>query len=118
MAANKEKQNLRFKKISQRLHNKVRYDGFSQDEITIIKTKKKLDQAEKELSYFWANAPRMNNNNVDWDRMTEQELDHFEYIYKQQERLLKKMSKFEDKGFKIDKILNLFMKLNITSASY
>jgi hypothetical protein len=36
MATNKEKQNLRFKNTSQRLHNKVRYDGFSKDEVTII----------------------------------------------------------------------------------
>lgn len=118
MAANKEKQNLRFKKTSQRMNKKVRYDGFSQDEILIIKTKKKLDHAEREMNDFWKNAPRKDNRSVNWDRMTEQELDHFEYIQSQQDRLLRRMNKFEDQGFEIDKIMNLFMKLNITSASY
>jgi hypothetical protein len=43
VAANKDKQNLRFKQTSQRLHSRVRYDGFTKDEVTLIKAQKQLD---------------------------------------------------------------------------
>jgi peptidoglycan hydrolase CwlO-like protein len=118
MGANKEKQNLRFKITSQRLHSKVRYDGFTKDEVTLIKTQKKLDQIEKELNQFWARVPRKDNGIVDWDSMSDETLDYFEYITKEQEKLSKKISKLEDNGFELDKVMNMFMQLNMKSASY
>jgi hypothetical protein len=118
MGACKEKQNLRFKITSQRLNKKVRYDGFSKEEITLIKIQKKLDQVNKDLNTFWADAPRNKNGAVDWDSMTEETLDYFDFITKEQEKLSKKISKFEDKGFDLDKIMNLFMQLNVRSASF
>lgn len=117
MGTCKEKQNLRFKITSERLSKKVRYDGFSKDEVSLIKTKKKLDQVNKDLNNFWVDAPRKNGA-VDWDNMSEETLDYFEFITKEQEKLSKKINKFEDKGFDLDSIMNLFKQLNIRSASY
>jgi hypothetical protein len=118
MAACKDKQNIRFKRISQSQNKKVRYDGFTKDEICLIKTQKKIDQYEKELNFFWSNAPRTENGVVDWESLSEEKLDVFEHINKEKEKLMNKISKLEDKGLDLDKIMNVFMKLNINSMSY
>ncbi|PHA02980.1 hypothetical protein COE51_01165 [Bacillus pseudomycoides] len=118
MGANKDKQNLRFKKISERMNRKVRYDGFTREEISLIKTQKKLEQYEKEISLFWAEAPRKNNGIVDWEIMSEKTLDYFEYITKEKDKLIDKINKLEEMGLNMEKIMNLFMKLNTRSASF
>ncbi|MBU7316115.1 hypothetical protein [Paenibacillus oleatilyticus] len=118
MAANKEKQNLRYKKTAQRIDKKVRYDGFTPEEIKIIKTQKKFEQYEKEMNTFWAYAPRNENKGVAWERLSEDEMNLFEYINKQKEKALKQIVKYENKGFSIDKIMERFMKLNVKSVCY
>jgi hypothetical protein len=118
VSTNKDKQNLRFKKVSERLNKKVRYDSFTPDEVKLIKAKKQYTQIERELNRFWATAPRLENNNVDWNNIDEQTLNYFEYINKQSEKLIKRISKLEDKGLDSDKIMNMFMLLNINSISY
>jgi len=118
MATSKEKQNLRFKITSQRINKKVRYDGFTKEEINLIKAKGKADQFDKELSQFWSKAPRNSNGVVNWDAMTESELDYFEYIFKQNEMAINKMSKLEENGVDVDKTLNMFMMLNTGSVSF
>jgi hypothetical protein len=118
MAANKEKQNLRFKITSQRLNKKVRYDNFTKDEVKLIKAHKKFEQFEKELNDFWKTAPRKENNNVDWESMSERELDLFERINKEHDKALKQISKLEDSGIDSDKVMYMFMIINVHSASY
>ncbi|PZT57469.1 hypothetical protein [Paenibacillus silvae] len=118
MATNKQKQNLRFKIVSQRIGKKIRYDGFTSREVEIIKSQKDLERYEKELGNFWTTAPRNSIGAVNWESMTENEIDLFEHINKQKEKAYKKVSKAEDEGYDIDKIMTLFMKLNINSASY
>ncbi|MBD5589123.1 hypothetical protein [Clostridium botulinum] len=117
MSTNKTKQNLRYKKTSERLNKKVRYDGLSKDEVKYIKSKKQYEQIEKDLNNFWTTAPRKQNNSVDWESMSESELNYFDYIYKESEKLLKTLSKLED-TIDVDKTLNIFLQLNCKSASY
>lgn len=117
MSTNKTKQNLRYKKVSERLNKKVRYDGLSKDEVKYIKSKKQYEQIEKDLNNFWATAPKKQNNSIDWESMSESELDYFDYMYKASEKLLKVLSKLEDK-IDVDKTLNIFLQLNCKSASY
>ncbi|MCM3273057.1 hypothetical protein [Paenibacillus elgii] len=118
MAANKEKQNLRYKITSRRLNNKVRYDGFSPEEIKIIKIQKKFEQYDNELNNFWANAPRNENKSVAWDKLNESELNLFEYINKQKEKALKQIIKYEEKGHNVERIMDVFMKLNVKSVCF
>lgn len=117
MSTNKTKQNLRYKKVSERLNKKVRYDGLSKDEVKYIKSKKQYEQIEKDLNNFWDTAPKKQNNSIDWESMSESELDYFYYMYKASEKLLKVLSKLEDK-IDVDKTLNIFLQLNCKSASY
>lgn len=118
MSADKNKQNLRYQKVCSRINKKVRYDGFTKDEVILIKTQKQYEQVQKELSKFWSTAPRTESNQVNWDAIDINILDYFEYIQKQSEKLLKKISKLEDKGLEIDKIMNMFMMLNCNSVNY
>jgi len=118
MGANKEKQNLRFKKTSERLHKKIRYDGFTDEEKKIIKTKEKLDQFEKDLNKFWSRAPRKDNKSVDWDNLNKSDLDYFDYIFKQHEKLTSKLSCYEEQGFNLDDLMHRFTMLNCKSVSF
>lgn len=118
MATNKNKQNLRFRKVSERINKRVRYDGLTEDQIKFIKTKNEYDLIEKSMNEFWRNAPRLPTSQVDWNSMNEQELDYFEYINKKQEKLFNRMSRLEDKGVSPEDTMNLFMMLNTYSVSF
>jgi hypothetical protein len=50
--------------------------------------------------------------------MNDEQLDYFEIITKKQEKLQKKISKLEDQGLNLDKLLYTFMLLNNTSVSF
>lgn len=117
MAANKGKQNLRYQKVCKRVDKKIRYDGFTKDEIKYIKTKQKYNQIQKDLNSFWSTAPRKENNSVNWECMSEEELDYFEYIHKISEKLLKALSKLEEK-INVQRTEYIFMQLNCNSVSY
>lgn len=114
----KLKQNIRFQQTSRRIQNRTRYDGFNKNEIVLIKTKKEFEEVERELNKFWRDAPRNENNVVDWDSLSEQKLDWFEYIYKKHEKLSSKLSKIEEKGLDLDDIMYRFMILNVNSVSF
>lgn len=118
MGANKEKQNLRYKKTAHRLDKKERYDGFTPEEVKVIKAKKKMEQFEHSLNEFWATAPRRVNNSVDWDKLSSQELDYFEHIDKEHKKALRVIVKSEDKGMDVDDVLKRFLMLNVRSVCY
>ena len=118
MSANKSKQNLRYKKIAERINKRIRYDGLTKEQVSYIKAKREYDQVEKDLNNFWSTVPRKENKSVDWDKLSEQELDYFDNIYKQSEKLIKKMSKLQIEGVDIDSTISIFNQLNCHSASY
>ena len=117
MTANKEKQNLRVKKVCERIHKKINYGGFNELEIKYIKTVKDYEQTSRELDNFYAICKRKPTNQVDWDNMSEEDLDYFDYIYKKSEKLLKRKSKLEEK-VNGDKVMEIFVQLNINSVSF
>lgn len=118
MATDKNKQNLRYIKVSERINKKIRYDGFTPKEVKLIKAKKQYEQVDKELNKFWSEAPRIENGHVNWEAISEETLDYFEYIQKQSEKLLKKISNLEDTGINIDKTMKMFVALNCNSVSF
>lgn len=117
MATNRDKQNLRVKKVCERINKKVRYDGLNQDQIKYIKTVKEYEQIDRELNNFYATCKRKSTGQVDWDIMSESELDYFDYIYKKSEKLLKRKSKLEEK-INSDEAMRLFVQLNVNSVSF
>jgi hypothetical protein len=119
MATDKNKQNIRFAKTSASQNKKVRYDGLLKDEVTYIKTVKKQEQSSKDLDNFYKTVKRNEVGAIDWDGMDETQLDYFDYIYKSNEKLLKKINKLEDTKIKdTDKVLNIFLQLNTNSQSF
>jgi len=118
MATDKNKQNLRYSKVCEHINKRVRYDGLSCDQIKLVKAIKAQRINDKELDYFWRNAPRKEDNSVNWDVIEEKEMAIFELIYKKHEKLLKTISKLEDSGVNIRKTMLLFNNLNNTSVSY
>jgi hypothetical protein len=118
MGANKEKQNLRYKKVCERLDKKISYKGFTDDEVKLIKAHEKYKICERTLNDFWKTAPRKSNNSVDWETLSEQELDYFEHINKESEKTLKRISKLEDKGLNSDTVMYNFMLVNVKSVCF
>ena len=117
MTTNKYKQNLRMKRICEKFHKKIRYDGFDDKEIKYIKTVKEYERVDRELNKFYSICKRTKHGQVDWNSMSEDELDYFDYIYKKSEKLLKMRNKLEDE-VDADRVMELFMKLNIRSVSF
>lgn len=116
--ADKNKQNLRYAKVSASQNKKVRYDGLSKEEIKYIKLTKEQNQMDKELNRFYRETKRNENGAIDWINLSEEELDYFDIIYKNNEKLLKKISKLSDTIQDTDKVLNIFLQLNTHSQSY
>lgn len=114
---NKEKQNLRYMKVCQRL-NKKRYKGLTDEQKKYIKVKEAYEQSEKAMDDFWKTAPRTQTGAVDWNSMTDSQLDYFEVINKIHERNIKRISKLEDSGIDIEATLNLFRELNCNSVCF
>lgn len=115
----KNKQNIRVAKVCERQNKKINYTGFSKDEIKYIKTVEQQKQSSKDLDYFYKTARRTETGAIDWDNMNNEELDYFDYIYKNNEKLSKRISKMEDTTVKnSDTILRLFMEINLHSQSF
>ena len=72
---------------------------------------------DKDYNDFYKTAPRNSNGAVDWKKLSEKELDIFDYLYKQHEKLLKKLSDLEDK-IDVDNALNIFLQVNTHSQSF
>lgn len=117
MGANKEKQNIRMKKVCERLNKKVTYDGLSKNQKEYIITRNKYNQVDKELNYFYRTCKRNESNNVDWDSLSESELDYFDYIYKNSQKLLNKMIRLSEK-IDVEQTESTFLQINCNSVSF
>ena len=118
MAANIEKQNLRYRKVSDRYFNKIRFDGFKSNEVNFIKLTLVLRLVEKDLNSFWKYVPRLSNSAVNWNALNEKELDYFHWINNKSNGLLKRLSKLEDKGVDGDRVFIIFNNLNNKSVCF
>jgi hypothetical protein len=117
MGANKGKQNIRMKRVCERVANKTTYKGLTEQEVKYVKTVRQHQQIEKDLNYFYATCKRTETGQVDWDSMDDKELDYFDYIYKLSERLYKRKSNMEEK-FDGDKVMKSFLQINNRSISF
>lgn len=117
MGANKEKQNIRMKKVCERLASKVTYSGLSDLEKKYVKTVMKYRQKTKDLDNFYKYCKRTETGQVDWDSMSKEELDNFDYIYKQAEILYNRKTNMEN-DIDGDSVMNKFMQINNRSINY
>ena len=70
------------------------------------------------MNDFWRTVPRSRSGAVDWNRMTDLQLDYFEQINKNHERNIKRISKLEESGIDVEYTLNLFRELNCNSVCF
>lgn len=117
MAASKEKQNMRFQRVSQRIFSKVRYDGFRPEQVKYIKLVREYQCLDIELNRFYRDCKRTETGSVDWDTLDVKTLDWFDFIYKKHEKMQSKISKLEER---IDgsEVMRLFMELNCNSVCF
>ena len=88
----------KFNKITQRL-NKPVYKHLTKEEYKLKKLLEKKEQHEKYFygaNGFYATVKRKNNI-VDWDSLSEKELDIFDYNHKELEKINSQISNLEDK---------------------
>lgn len=101
-----------------RQQQKTTYKSLTLEQKRYVKAEEERRITGKGLNDFYAHAPRFQNGAVDWQALTEQQLDYFEQINKRHERAIRTMSRLEDNGLDGDKILKVFMQINTHSMSF
>ena len=96
---------------------KTSYKGLDDNQKKYIKAKEKFEQMDKALNYFYSHCKRLNNNAVDWDSLTDKELDNFEYWNKEKDKALSVMNKLET-IIDVDYTLSYFLQINTHSMSF
>lgn len=109
--------NLQYQKAF-RKQQKTTYKGLTPTQRRYAKAEEERRITDKGLADFYAHAPRSINGAVDWNALTEQQLDYFDEINKRHERAIKTMSQLEDNGLDGDYVLNIFMQINTRSMSF
>lgn len=107
----------KFNKITRRLI-KPSYKYLSKDEKALFKLIEKKRQFEKELNGyngFYARVERLPGGAVNWDALSEEELNLFDYLFSSLEKINKKISYREEKyNLSSDEIIE---KYNMTQRS-
>lgn len=123
MAANEDKQRIRLAKIFSRLA-KVTYTGLTNEEKLFILANKEKEHFDKCLygaRGFYAKCKRLENNSVDWDALTVEELYYFDFINKGHQKACSKLDKIIEKyrfsETKQNEILHKFKLINLKFAT-
>lgn len=96
---------------------KKSYKGLDDNQKKYIKAKEKFEQMDKALNYFYSHCNRLTNGAVDWDSLTENELDNFEFWNKEKDKALAIMNKLEN-IIDVDYTLTYFLQINTHSMSF
>ena len=109
----------KFDKITQRL-NKPVYKHLTKEQYRLKKLLETKDQHDKYLDGFYATAKRRQDKAIDWDCLSEKDLDIFDYNYKELEKINKQISDLEDKHqISSEDVLDIFNKTqNSLSVSF
>lgn len=97
---------------------KTTYKCLTPEQKRYVKAEEERRITDKALSDFYAHAPRLQNGAVDWQSLTEQQLDYFEEINKRHEKSIRTMSRLEENGLDSDYTLNVFIQINTHSMSF
>lgn len=101
-----------------RKQQKTKYKGLTPEQKQYIKAEEERRITDKGLNDFYAHAPRNNNGAVNWNALTEQQLDYFEQLNRQHNKAVRTMSRLEDGGLDGDYTLKIFMQINTHSMSF
>lgn len=96
---------------------KVSYKGLTADQKKYVKAVERHRLMDKQLTSFYRKCRRTVYGAVDFVNMTDEELDLFEYLNKENERALKTMSQLEGK-IDVNYTLSVFRQINTHSASF
>ena len=100
-----------------RKQQKTRFTNLNEKQKKYIKAKLRFEQLDKFLSYFYSNCKRLENGVVDWDSLSEGELDLFEYTNREKEKVLRIMSKLEEQ-IDVNHTLTVFLQTKTHSMSF
>ena len=100
-----------------RKQQKTSYKYLDENQKKYIKAKQKYEQFEKALNYFYSHCPRNNVGAVNWGKLTDAELDNFEYYNKEKEKAYNIMNKLEN-IIDVEYTLNIFLQVNTHSMSF
>ena len=96
---------------------KTSYANLTEPQKRYIKAKEQYEQADKYLSWFYSNCKRTETGAVDFESMTDSELDTFEQVNKNKEKAVRVMSKLEDQ-IDVEYTLSVFLQTNTHSMSF
>lgn len=100
-----------------RKQQKKSYRGLTDNQRKYIKARERWDQMDKALSSFYSQAKRTETGVVDFEHMTDNELDTFDFWNKEKEKAMRTMDKLEN-IIDVNYTLNVFLQINMHSMSF
>ena len=108
--------NLQYQKASAKQMKKT-YKGLDDKQKRYIKAKERYEEYDKALAYFYSHCKRNANGAVDFENMSEAELDKFEEYNKEKNKAFRAMSRLEEQ-IDVGYTLSLFLQINTHSMSF
>lgn len=103
--------------VAFRKQMKTSYKGLNPKEKKYIKAKEKFEDMDKALNSFYAHCARTKTGAVDFENMSEEELNHFEYWNKEKEKAMRTMDNLENE-IDVEYTLSVFLQINTHSVSF
>lgn len=100
-----------------RKQQKKSYKGLTDNQRKYIKAKERVEQMDKALTSFYSHSKRTETGAVDFDCLTDKELDVFDYWNKEKEKAMRAMNKLES-IIDVNYTLNVFIQINTHSMSF
>lgn len=96
---------------------KISFANLDEKQRKYIKAKLRFEQLDKYLAWFYSTCKRLENGAVDWNSLSEKELDFFDNANKEKDKALRTMSKLEEQ-IDVDYTLSVFLQTNTHSMSF
>lgn len=108
--------NITYQKAFRKQQKKL-YRGLTDNQRKYIKAKERKDQMDKALTSFYSQAQRTETGAVDFEHMTYNELDIFDFWNKEKEKAMRTMNRLEN-IIDVNYTLNVFQQINTHSMSF
>lgn len=96
---------------------KKTYKGLTDEQKQYVKAKERFEQSDKDLNRFYRTAKRNINGAVDFENMSELDLNLFTQLNQIKESAMKVMEKISEQ-IDVDYTLNVYMEINTHSMSF
>ena len=108
--------NLQYQK-AYRKQQKTTYKGLTTEQKRYIKAKERYTEMDKALAWFYSRCKRTETGAVDWNVLTEREIDDFEFWNKEKDKAYRQMSRLAE-VIDTDLAETVFLQINTHSASF